>query len=206
MSVRAYLGALCTNEDPAYAQAHEWDRAGLRALRANHTVRIAPTVPGRTTVYDLANDPRSSLINGSGGDLRNIVALLLFLNRTANIQVQSEMPHGEGFISGKLKPLLSHRVIKIKLDPQPRFMRLCAGLGVKRRLHDVRGCFCHDKVAREGCPHGEEHEGDFGDWWEEYEPLRWRCTHCGGKRWWRHEHKRGHGQLGETIQRYEVTK
>lgn len=196
-SAKAYLGALCDNAED---ERHTWDREGMRALRANHSVRLAPTgIPGQRR--DL-----STLYSGAAGDLRNVVALLLFLNRTANLQVLAGHGHGEGFIKGKLRPLLSHRVIKIKLDPQPRFLRLCAGAGVRRRLHDVRGCFCHDRLAREGCPHGEEHEGDFGDWWEEYEPLRWRCTHCGGHRWWRHEHKRGYGQVGEVLQTYQVVK
>jgi hypothetical protein len=204
-SAMKYLGALCTNEDPEYTAAHEWDRAGLRALRANHSVRTAPAAPGTRPLKDL--DSKGSLIYGSGGDLRNIVALLLFMNRTANITTLDGVPMGEGFIARKPRPLLSHRVIKLKLDPLPRLMRLCAGLGVKRRLHDVRGHFCHDRIARElGCPHGQEHEGDFGDWWEETEPLRWRCTGCHGKRWWRHEHKRGDAKTGATVQEYEVTK
>ena len=193
-SARHYRGALCDNADD---DAHEWDRAGMRALRDNHGAKLAPLL---TTWSNMKNIAQSS-----AGDLRTIVALLLFLNRTADITIADEVPRAEGFISRKLRPFLSHRVIKLKLDPMPRLRRLSAGLGIKRRLHDVRGHFCHDRRSREGCPHGEEHAGDFGEWWEEYDVLRWRCTTCGGKRWWRHEHKRGEPKIGEVAQTYEVT-
>ena len=65
-----------------------------------------------------------------------------------------------------------------------------------------------DKIARSGCLHGEQMHGDFGDWWTEYEPLRWKCQTCGGKRWWRREHTRGSfaeaGAVG--VQEYAVTR
>lgn len=199
-SAMKYLGALCKNADD---DDHAWDREGLRALRNNHGARLAPVVGGIDAEWERIN-------TASAGDLRNIVALLLFMNRTASITLADDLPTTEGFIHRKPRPLLSHRVIKLKLDPMPRLRRLCAGLGIRRRLHDVRGHFCHDRVAREsGCPHGQEHAGDFGEWWDEYEPLRWRCygdgKGCGGKRWWKREHKRGEPKLGEVMQTYDVT-
>jgi hypothetical protein len=195
----AYLGALCKNADTD--DAHEWDRAGLRALRENHGVSMAPIVRGFDAEF-AQNKGWQQIVSGSAGDLRNVVALLLFLNRTADITIADDLPMSEGFIKRKLRPFLSHRVIKLKLDPMPRLRRLSAGLGIKRRLHDVRGHFCHDRKAREGCQHGIEHS----DAWEEYDVLRWRCTLCGGKRWWRNEHKRGEPKIGEVIQTYEVTR
>jgi hypothetical protein len=71
--------------------------------------------------------------------------------------------------------------------------------GITKRLHDVRGHFCHDKRARQT---GEQWCGHD---WVEYEPLRWKCERCGGKRWWRNEHQRGDVEKGRSfIQTYEV--
>lgn len=197
-SAREFIGGMCVNAED---DAHAWDREGLRALRNNHSATLAPVISGTD-----ASPMWERISNASAGDLRNIIALLLFLNRTANITLEEGVPTTQGWIRRKPRPLLSHRVIKLKLDPMPRLMRLAAGIGVKRRLHDVRGHFCHDRTAREGCPHGEEHAGDFGEWWEEYDVLRWACTRCGGKRWWKREHKRGQKDIGAVVQEYEVTK
>jgi hypothetical protein len=182
-------------------EMNEWGKAGLRALRDNHSVDVIKAeVPGHDHAYRTVYD-------GSGGDLRNIVALLLFLNRTADIQYQRDVPMAQGLINRKPRPMMPHRVITLKLDPKPRLKVLCAGSGIQRRLHDVRGHFCHDKKARAGCPHGSQDMGDWGEWWEEYEPLRWTCTHCGGKRWWRKDCQRGRQEVGVIKeQTYAVTK
>lgn len=149
-----------------------------------------------------------AVVQGSGGDLRNIVALLLFLNRTGDIQYLREVLMAQALINRRPRPLMPYRVITLKLDPMPRLQALAAGAGVQRRLHDVRGHYCHDRTAREsGCLHGEERLGGWGEFWEEYDVLQWQCTHCGGKRWWRKEHARGHAHLGVVKEQvYAVTK
>lgn len=190
-------------EDRAAAldRINQWGAAGLRALRANNTVQLAPIkAPYDKTVYPM-------LLEGSAGDLRNIVAMLLFLNRTADVQYQEETPMGQAIVHRAVRPLMPYTTISMKLDPMPRLRKLVAGSGVMRRLHDVRGHFCHDKRAREGCLHGEELQGDWGEWWEEYDVLRWKCVRCGGKRWWRKEHHRGSSDVGVIKEQiYAVTK
>lgn len=181
----------------------EWDKEGLRALRANHSVSFVKMV---SPEYEVKYN---AIVEGSMGDLRNIVGLLLFLNRTRDIQYSGEeLPMAQTIINRKTRPMLPHRVIKLRLDPLPRLQRLAAGAGIRRRLHDVRGHFCHDRTAREGgCMHGVEMLGEWGDWWLEHEPLRWKCSGCGGHRWWRREHHRGHADVGVIReQRYDVTR
>ena len=107
--------------DPRYLVALPWFHDELQYnTETRCTTRVAPHGPeGMPSL--------AKFYQGASGDLRNIVALLLFLNRTSNITLATDVPHGEAFIKHKLRPLLSHRVIKIKLDPMPRLMRLCAG-------------------------------------------------------------------------------
>lgn len=169
----------------------------LRVLRASHALEPVPLdLPG------LSEQERRtawwSSVSRSNGDLRNIIGLLLFLNRTSDIQVQHDVGFSRGMVRGKPGVLAAHRVIGLSLDPLPRLVRLCAGEGVWRRLHDVRGHLCHNKVARtSGCQHPD---------WEEYEPLKWRCPQCKGLRWWRREHSRGHAGKGVVASSYSVSR
>lgn len=188
-----------SDEDMKFLQGNIWgaesEIASLRALRATHSFRLAE-LPKRfagkeAEVFDWAS-------NGSAGDLRNIIALLLFLNRTQDIQYVREQGFAPAMIDRKPRQLLPHRVISFKLDPMPRLQRLCAGHGVLRRLHDVRGHFCHNHVARHsGCQHPD---------WEEFKPLHWRCPACNGVRWWRKEHHRGKLDKGVVESEYAVSR
>ena len=175
----------------------------LHALRDNHSFRLITHER-----YKKPSDVFEALYNGSAGDLRNIIALLLFLNRTQDIQIRQEMPWKPQIVNRVPKRLMPHTTIKLRLDPGPRLKSLSFGNGTKKRLHDVRGHYMHDKVARRGCLHGAETKDlkEFAPYWEEYEPLKWRCRHCGGKRWWRREHSRGNEELGTVVQRYSVTR
>jgi hypothetical protein len=137
------------------------------------------------------------LYNGSAGDLRNIIGLLLFLNRTSQVRYEREEPTLPGrFIGRKQTNFLAHRVISFKLNPLPRLVKLCAGESIRRRLHDVRGHFCHNKIAREN--------NHLHDWIEAAENhLQWSCE-CGGLRWWRNPHMRGHEGKGLVLSEYNV--
>jgi hypothetical protein len=172
----------------------EKDKEGLRALRENHRIHYEETDPERAKmVWD-------KIIMQSGGDLRNIIAVLLFLNRTREIQVVDAVPHARGMIKNKASTYLSYHKIGFKLNPEPLLKKLVPGEGTWRKLHDVRGHFCHDKRSREAGKLWCGHE------WVEYEPLKWVCHQCYGKRWWRHEHKRGNEEKGLVMTEYQVTK
>lgn len=169
---------------------NEHDKEGMRALRSNHSMELCCKPKYTEHLMD-------NLAVGQAGDLRNVVAMLLFLNRLNRDVVEREVGHSQGMFHNKVGPFLKHRVITIKLNPIPKLRKLIAGDGVWRRMHDVRGHFCHNKEARySGCSHE----------WEETAPLHWECTmKCGGVRWWRHEHKRGHEEKGIVTSEYRVS-
>ena len=173
----------------------EGDKESLRALRENHSVWPLPLQEQIKKSKD-PKDVYAYLLNMAAGELRNIITVLLFLNRTQDIQKHFHVPGAQGFVRNKLRPLLSHSVITLSVNPQPRFLEMVAGEGVWRRLHDVRGHFCHNKVAREsGCMHSV---------WDEVAPLQWKCPSCQGLRWWRKEHRRGHEDKGVVTSEYKV--
>lgn len=181
----------------------------LHALRDNHSFRMVQH--GKLNLQHgklKSKEIFEMLYNGSAGDLRNIIALLLFLNRTQDIQIRQDMSWHPKIVNRMPKRLMPHTTIKLRLDPGPRLKSLSFGQGTKKRLHDVRGHYMHDQVARRGCLHGAETKNlkEFGTYWEEYEPLKWKCRHCSGKRWWRREHSRGNEELGTVVQRYSVTR
>lgn len=170
----------------------EKDKEGLRALRENHRLHYIPqNTPADHQIWD-------QVILKSAGDLRNIIAILLFLNRTREIQIVDAVPHARGMIKNKASTYLSHSKITLKLNPGPLLKKLVPGEGTWRKLHDVRGHFCHDKRAREAGHLWCSHE------WIEFEPLKWTCERCNGKRWWRNEHKRGNDEKGVIISEYKV--
>jgi hypothetical protein len=168
----------------------EHDKEGLRALRRNHSIKLQCT-------KEYEEELVTAMAGSLAGDLRNIIAILLFLNRASKDIYTTEVGRAQTMIGRRAAPLLKHSVIKIKLNPIPRLRKLIAGVGVFRRLHDVRGHFCHNKEARfSGCLHE----------WEETKPLHWECKlKCGGVRWWRTEHKRGHEEKGIVTSHYQVT-
>lgn len=147
------------------------------------------------------------LVSGAG-DLRNIIGMLLFLNRTSQIRFEENVGPHRGFVGAKPATFLRHSIVRIKLDPRPMLKKVYGKSGTIRRLHDVRGHFCHDKRAREN-----GHRMAIGDvpqthepQWKEIHVNYWGCTICGGKRWHKATHKRGHREKGEVVKAYEVTK
>lgn len=164
-------------------------RSEAVALRANHGFEHWYA----KDVDDLL-DP---LFTSCAGDLRNIIALMLFLNRTKEVHFEEQIGPGQAFIHAKPAVLTRHSVVRLKLDPKPLFKKLYGHGGVWRRRHDVRGHFCCDKIA-----HAHDHDHD----WQEYGVHQWRCMGCGGKKWWRKAHSRGHLEKGVVVTEYSVTK
>ena len=159
------------------------------ALRANHGFEhwYARDLP----------DIMKSMFTSAAGDLRNIIALLLFMNRTQDIRIDDQLPPHRGWVGPRPALLLKHSVIRLKLDPKPMFRKLYGRGGSWRRRHDVKGHFCHDKKA-----HAHRHDHD----WTETHVNQWRCLLCGGKKWWKKHHQRGHMEKGYVATSYEVTK
>lgn len=173
------------------------DRAGIEVLRESHTIEpvIGPWMAKTLGRQEQLNKWWQAM-STSNGDLRNIIGLCLFLNRTRDLQTIRDVPMGQRMIMRKPSTLARHSVVSFELNPLPALQNLCAGDGIWRRLHSVRGHFCHDQRARQAaCQHPE---------WEEIAPMRWRCGACHGLRWWRKEHRRGHIEKGVVETSYAV--
>jgi len=175
------------------------------ALRANHSFEWLYAM-------DL-QDPKLQtlpyLLQSAAGDLRNIIAFILFLNRTSEVQVQDELGFHHTMIHTKPATLLKHNVVHIKLDPRPLLLKVYGTGGIWRREHEVRGHFCHDKDARESGHHPDGHDWrEYG--WSEYGVNErrcrlWRCMRCGGLKWWRKACRRGSKDKGRVDTEYAVT-
>ncbi len=175
----------------------DWDKEGLRSLRYNHSFQIHLDLSKtKTPLKEFWND----LYHGSAGDLRNIIGLLLFMNRTSKTRIEKDLPMQPGrWIGRKQRTFLSHRVISFSVNPAPRLLKLAAGEGIKKRLHDCRGHFCHNKIARDN-----QHDHDWIESPTPSNPLHWICE-CGGTRWWKKPHPRGSARVGMVTTDYKVT-
>lgn len=188
-----------------------------KKLRYSTVIEPVPFNPNNRAAQAFTRDGGlASSCDGSVGDVRTIIAILLMLNRPSLTRYKRTLPNGRGWLRNRVIPFLSHTTVTIDLDPVPTLRLLGTPLGeaVMRRRHEVKGHYCHDKTARDysriaGCIH-EWHAAD-----EEWTPLaspsaldadHWICRVCEGKRWWRDEHMRGTAERGFVVKDgYEVT-
>jgi hypothetical protein len=183
---------------------HRLDLETRDRLRHRNVVSV---IPGLLHTRD-ADKHRATLHRTfalGAGELRNIIAMLLIMNRP-KIARMTGVPGGHGIYRGKSMTYNKHTSVTIDLDPIPELRSTAtpAGAGALRRRHPVRGHYCHNADAREyhriaGCIH---------DWIvadEEWHPMpdveisdsnHWLCGTCGGKRWWKSDHERGDETLG----------
>jgi hypothetical protein len=188
-----------------------WDKVRLAALRKNHRFEfLTIDEPGhqldnfKRNMQDVlgSRDMFQSICEGSCGDIRNAIVLLLFLNRTKKLQYVSELGTVQQMWRRRPIPLLAHRTITMHVNPLPKIIRINQhpGLGVRHRRHDVKGHFAHNKIA-----HANQ-QTHTHDWVENPERERqWRCA-CGGVRWWRPAHVRGYVEKGVVTADYKVVK
>jgi len=151
----------------------------------------------------------SGLFTSAAGDLRNIIALILFLNRTADVRFDEQMPPHRGWIGPRPALFTKHNVVRIRLDPKSHFVKTYGGHGAWRRRHEVRAHFCHDSKARAHHHHlipQPFEEGYHQAQWTEHGVNQWHCLICGGRRWHRKACSRGSKDKGAVVKTYEVTK
>ena len=197
------------------------DQATRDRLRTRNRVTVwHPSPTARWTTADSFMDLVKMTIQGSIGELRNVVAIMLMLNRPS-ITRYTNAPPGKGFSKGKLLNYMAHTTVTIDLDAVPtmRLLGTPEGEGVPRRRHEVRGHYCQNREARDylriaGCIHSwQPCHTDWEPWpnppvgtpGQPGMPRNWQCDSCGGKRWWKNEHERGDASLGYTTHDYEVT-
>jgi len=189
-----------------------------RSLRNNHTVAFLPFSQHIQRKIERMNELNERLLGAAAGDLRNIVALLLLMNRPSLTRYVKDEPHWKTFVNGKSRTYMSHTVVTIDFDPRPALMKIGTALGKteSKRRHEVRGVYCHDEKYRKGTAAGCIH-----DWYEHPDYLddishlhidehgsvqwdNWLCKGCAGHRWWRETHERGDASKGYVVKEYEV--
>lgn len=193
----------------------------LRASLRQHSARFLPL--SRALTSEEWHKVMHAAVRECFGDLRNLIAILLLMNRPSLTQYVREVPHWRGFIKGKLRPYMSHTVVTIPLDPKPTLRKIgtLAGDAIEKRRHEVRGTYCHDELYRKGtkagCIHNfipdPKHEDDPDRWHfipgynpnADIERDNWVCKDCGGHRWWREDHHRGNAALGFVEKSYKIT-
>jgi hypothetical protein len=194
--------------------------AGERhALATRHAVGFLPFNPLHRLYDRYSSDGEwCDAARGSVGELRNIVAILLMMNRPSLTKYIHNANAGRGFHKGKVMPYLSHTTVTIDIDARPtlKLIGTPQGDAVPRRRHEVEGHFCHDETARDfsriaGCIHEfAPTHGPVDDWapWPDAPlgvpgepgcPRNWVCAACGGKRWWVKEHGRGTAEKGFVV-------
>lgn len=180
----------------AQAGLPHFDNDALKMLRANH---------GVGNLIDKKYDIGYKLLMDScAGDLRNVIGLLLFLNRTSKTQYVQDTPSVRQTWRLQPRNFVSYSTISVKLNPVPAIRKLMEDAGANwRRRHDVRGHFCISKEAREA--ENNKCLGALHDW-NEVGVNQWRCKTCDGLKWWRKAHQRGHIGKGLVQQDYSVTK
>lgn len=178
------------------------DQDQQRALRAAHSC-TSLVMPGERSWRFL----KAHIEHGTG-DLRNIIALMLLMNRPSLTTYLRDIPSWKTFTKGKLQTYLSHTVVTIRLDPKPtlRLIGTSEGDHIERRRHEVRGHYKHDEVcraaARLGCVHDWLRNPDYPD----DDDTHFVCATCHGKRWWAKSHVRGSAIEGFTAHdAYRIT-
>jgi hypothetical protein len=137
---------------------------------------------------------------GFMGDVRNYVALMLWLNQPQRVRIVG-VPGGRRIVRGKQVPFLHHNTVTISLGGC-KTVRRAFIIGNERRhpkLHDVKGHFRH-RGGYKPCISLEGH-----DW-----PLlpdergHWVCKTCGRERWHVDKHVRGTAERGVVTKDYSI--
>lgn len=144
----------------------------------------------------LLTDP--TLAQASNGMIRNLVTLLLLLNRQReNVALKVVAPKGV-LHKGKRRVTPAHTMVTLTVEDYAHIVKSYApgGTHASPRRHQVRGFFRHlRKVA--GCDHDYPIAAD--------ERGHWVCAKCGTVRIWVHDHERGDAAKGYVTKDYVVT-
>lgn len=134
---------------------------------------------------------------GTAGDVRNLWAMLLWLNRPAKT-VFDPHPGGARLVRGKRVAWAKHQTVDIDLG-RIRLIKNAIQLDYQRESpvqHKVRGAFHHSGGDVNHGHHWPLIPDDTG---------HWVCNGCGRKRWWVKDHVRGDPEKGRNFNDYEVS-
>ena len=137
------------------------------------------------------------LRDGGNGTVRNLVAMLLMLNRQRERVTLTQVPPKGVIYKGKRKVFMAHSLVTLTTEDYGAITRSFAPAGHHEspRRHEVRGFFRHLHRVRD-CEH---------NFLADDRPDHWTCQHCGTVRVWVHSHLRGDASKGFVTKEYIVT-
>lgn len=144
--------------------------------------------------FDRARSFAKNLVMGAMGELRNIWALLLWLNQP-EISITERVPARRDWFKFRERAIAAHLVVKVKHRVSYSLVKSIWPAGWHVRQHDVEA-FWRNFDRDDTCPH---------DW-----PImpndkgHWRCTKCAQWRVRVRAHKRGDPKLGIITKEYKV--
>jgi hypothetical protein len=148
---------------------------------------------------------------GSTGELRNIIAILLVMNRPSITRYLRTNEPSKGFHKGKLLNYMRHTTVTIDISAveKVRLIGTPDGDAEPKRRGEVRGHYKHNRVAHAtDCIHEYQPTHGWQQQWAPWPdapiglpgdpgvPRNWVCAQCGGKRWWRKESEKGDAGIG----------
>jgi hypothetical protein len=138
----------------------------------------------------------STMMLGSAGEIRNVWACRLWLNRPGHV-TYTEHPAGRRFLRGREIAYTAYRIVDIDLGRMRSVRRAFAlsGPRLSPRRHNVRGAF-HHHGGNVACEHQWPLIPDVDG--------RWQCRSCGRLRWWVKDHTRGDATRGWVSHEYAV--
>jgi hypothetical protein len=139
-------------------------------------------------------DSIQAMMDGSIGEVRNILMCLLWLNQPRLIDIET-VPAARGYYKGKFRPYSAYHLVDIKKEVTRRRALNVFREHSKHRRHEVQAYF-RNFNKHEGCEHQ----------WPLYpdQDGRWVCPSCGQWRVRVKEHMRGDASVGFVSKDYLV--
>lgn len=154
---------------------------------------------GVKDINKVGTEGHQKIMNEIVGDVRNMYAILLWLNSLPHTVKYTNRPAGHKMYRGKRLALSAHNVVTIHMQGAVQIRNLFTKHMKERqhpRLHDVRGFWRHRFGIAQGCGHDWPATPDKRN--------KFVCKKCGRERWWIHEHERGDKSKGRVTKEYKA--
>ena len=186
---------------PANDEGAQWSKLAFGLGRAAHNIHDEDERQSLLGEYEVhshfgSERPFSTMMLGSAGEIRNLWACLLWLNRPGHT-INTTEPAGRRFLRGREIAYKTYRIVDIDLGRMRSLRRafVLSGPRLSPRRHNVRGAFHHhggDVACEHQWPLAPDVDG------------RWQCKSCGRLRWWQRDHVRGDATRGWVDHDYNV--
>ena len=182
----------------------EWHKLTFGLGRAAHNIHDEDERQSLLGEYEVHSHfgspwmerPFSTMMLGNAGEVRNLWACLLWLNRPGHT-INTTEPAGRRFLRGREIAYKTYRIVDIDLGRMRSLRRafVLSGPRLSPRRHNVRGAF-HHHGGDVACEHQWPLAPDVDE--------RWQCKSCGRLRWWQRDHLRGDATRGWVDHDYNV--